>query len=762
MRITRFLGLFIVACAVLTTEIVLTRIFSVMMWYHFAFLAISVSLFGLGLGGIVVHLLGTRVEGKEDSLLAYAGAGFGVANGVLVVTLLSLRLGAFDLSVAGMSKLGFVYLLAALPFLAAGMFISLMLQIGHNRAGKVYFFDLVGAGLGCLLTIPLLKLVGGPAAVLVAGAIAAVGGILAAESWRRPVRFGVGLTVAAVLLAITGVHLATGSNLLEPKYTKGNKEPERLAVAWNSFSRVIAFDRPEIGDVMLEIDGIAHTPITPFDGDAAKTQVPSANLQRLPFIVRPGASVLIFGSGGGEHILTAMDAGATKITGIEYNPIIVDMVERRFADVAGGLFDYPGVRVIVDEGRSFIRRADEKYDVIQFTLIDTWAATAAGAFTLTENNVFTLQSMHEYLDHLNAGGLISIKRWFEAEEIVLRLTALAKAALVQRGVTQPEKHFFIARNDEFSNLLIKNEPFSLDEMGDLVEQCAKMNLRIVYSPYHEGENPEFQDMALRGDMAAWYAEQPQDLTPPTDNRPFLFYTLRLKDLPRVFKQAYSAKIHNVGPLLLFALLGLVFVFVVSLIVLPAWLARDRESNPSLNWAAYFAALGLAYLMVEVAMMSKFILYLGHPTYALAVVLFTFLISSGLGAWLSERIYPDVAISRLRAVIGALALYAAVFLVVSPALFHATLAMPLPLRIAIAVVSILPLGLLMGIPFPLGIRLIGYDYGSAVPWMFAVNSAAGVLGSVAAMLIAVHFGFSTTITAGLALYIIAAFLPNPEG
>jgi spermine/spermidine synthase len=747
----------LVACSILSTEIVLTRVFSVMMWYHFAFLAVSVSLFGLGLGGLFLHVLGKRLAGREDTLIASAAVGYGITTAVLMFALLSMKLGTFEMSIAGLSKLALVYLLAALPFFCGGMFVSLMLRLGHKQAGKVYLFDLVGAGLGCLLTIPLLKLFGGPAAILVSGALGVAGGMVASEAWRRPARLAAGVATAAALLTIVAVHIATGSDLLEPRYTKGNEEPDRLAVAWNSFSRVIAFARPEIGDIMLEIDGIAHTPITPFDGDTAKTQVPSANLQRLPFILRPKASVLIFGSGGGEHILTAMDAGATDIVGVEYNPIVVDMVENRFADVAGGLFQYPGVEVVIDEGRSYIRRANRKFDVIQFTLIDTWAATAAGAFTLSENNVFTVQSMHEYMDHLRADGVISIKRWFEAEEVVLRLMALGKHVLVQRGVTAPEKHFFIARNNEFANMMIKNEPFTLDEMGDLVEQCAKMNLTIVYSPYHEGEGEAFKELAMRRDMDAWYAEQSMDLTPPTDNRPFLFYTLRLRDLPQVFSQAYSAKIHNIGPLMLFVLLGLVLVFVVTLMIVPGWLMRDREAKPPKTWALYFAALGLAYLMVELAMMAKFILYLGHPTYALAVVLFTFLISSGLGAWASERIYPDKAVPYLRAIVGALALYAAVFLVISPVLFHATLAMPLPTRITIAVLAILPLGFMMGVPFPLGVRQLGYDFPGSVPWMYAVNSAASVLGSVAAMLLAVHFGFSSAITTGLALYIVAAFL-----
>jgi len=756
MRINRLIGLALVACAVLTTEIVLTRVFSVVMWYHFAFLAISLALFGMGLGGVVNHIFGERLLRREDSALAYAGTGVGVGSGLVVLLLLSLKLGTFDFNLAGLSKLALVYIVASLPFLAGGVFISLMLRLGHKRAGMVYLFDLLGAGFGCLLTIPLLHLVGGPAAVLVAGALAAVGGLVAAGS-HRPVRFGVGVAVAVALLTVVGIHLGAGGQMLEPRYVKGKAEPERLAVGWNSFSRVIAFARPDIGDIMLEIDGIAHTPISPFTGDTAATQVESANLQRLPYLIRPGASALIFGSGGGEHILTALDADAERVLGVEINPIVVDWVNERFADTAGGLFTYPGVEVVVDEGRSFIRRTAEHFDLIQFTLIDTWAATAAGAFVLTENNVFTVESMHEYLDHLKPEGLISVKRWSEAQNYILRLVVLARYALEQRGVTEPERHFFIARNEEFTNVMIKAKPFTLTEVGQLVDWCEKLNLTIVFSANTDCEGDVYRDLLTEPSLTVWLDKQKPNLSPPTDNKPFFFYTLRLRNLPALFGQVYSAKIRNIGPALLYVLLGLVLIFIALLVLLPAWLARDKKVNPPLTSVLYFAAIGVGYLLVEIAVMQKFILYLGHPTYALAVVLFTILISSSFGAALSERIYPDKAVARVKIVVLALALYAAVFLIVSPRLFYETLAQHIAVRAAISAGLLLPLGLLMGIPFPLGIRLIGYDHAGSVPWMFAVNSAASVLGSVLAMLLAVNLGFSGAVTVGLALYLIAGFL-----
>lgn len=787
MRINRLFGIMLVASSLLATEVVLTRVFSVVMLYHFAFLAISVSLFGLGAGGIVLHLVGRRAEGREGTLLAWAGIALGLSEGLAIAVLLGMRLENL-MSVQGMMNLAVIYLVTALPFLCGGFFVSLMLKVGHKEAGKVYFFDLVGAGLGCLLTIPLLKTFGGPAAVLVAGAAGVIGGMISADSFR-PVRFVVGLLTIAVLLGAVGLHWQTGHRLLEPRWIKGRESVNYDEVAWNSFSRVIAYKRTgaETGlpydDEMIEIDGVAHTPITPFDGkNTAITQVPDANIQRLPYILRPKATTLIFGSGGGEHLLTALDAGAAKIIGLEYNPLVVWLVNERFAALSGGLFHYHGkrtlpelgeveqqVEVVVDEGRSFIRRTDQKFDVIQFTLVDTWSATAAGAFTLSENNVFTLEAMHEYLDHLRPGGVISIKRWLDTEDVVLRLMALAKTALLQRGVEHPQDHFFVAYSVDpqdptkkvFANLMIRAEPFDIHDpaINELDEQCAKMGLGILYSPFHAGDGKRFIELAKTGDMVGWFAAQETDLTPPTDNRPFLFYTLKPADLPRIFKEtvAYDTRRDNLGPAILFALLGMVSVFVLALILLPAWLIRDKEAKAPLRWPLYFAVLGLAYLLVEVAIMSKFILYLGHPTYALAVVLFTLLLSSGVGAGISERIYPDKARTRLRLVVICLVVYAAVFMVVSPLLFQRTLALELSARIVISVLALLPLGLLMGMPFPLGIRLLGFKYPRSIPWLYAVNSAASVMGSVAAMLLAVHFGFSSAVELGLGLYIAAGFL-----
>jgi SAM-dependent methyltransferase len=757
MRLTRLLGLSLLAAAALTTEIVLTRIYSVVLSYHFAFLAVSVSLFGLGFGGLALHILGRRLDDFDDALLTYAGAAMGAANGLLVVLLLTLRLNPFDWSRHSLLQLAAVCLASAAPFVAAGFFVALTLRAGQKRAGFVYLFDLVGAGLGCLLTIPLLQFVGGPAAVLVAGALAALGGVVAGQPFK-PLRFGVGLVVAAVLLSVVGVHLAQNGQLLEPRYVKNAVEPPRLAVAWNSFSRVTAQLRPDVGDILLTADGVAHTRITPFTGDAASTQTAEANLQRLPYILRPSASTLIFGAGGGENVLTALDAGASQIMGVEYNPIVVDMVRRRFASVAGGLFSLPNVRVAVDEGRSFIRRTPEKFDIIQFTLIDTWAATAAGAFSLTENNVFTVEAMNEYFDHLRPGGLLSIKRWSAGRDVALRLVVLLKAVLQARGAREPERHFFIAHDNEFVNLMVKKEPFTLREMGDLVEQCARLNLAIAYSPFHPGDDPGFADLLGEADLNRWLAKQPYDLSPPTDDRPFLFYTVRLKDLPQVMKQAAGVRAHNIGPAMLLALVGLTALFVAALMLLPVWSTRDKQARAPLRWTAYFALLGMGCLLVEVATVQKFILYLGRPTYALAVVLFTLLLSSGVGAALSEAASADKAASRVRLLIAAIAFYAAAFMALSPRLFFDTLAAPLSERIGISVALLAPLGLLMGMPFPLGVRLVGADHPRAVPWMYAIASAGAVLGSAAATAIALHWGFAGAITAGLLSYVAACLLP----
>jgi len=746
----------LMASAVLASEIILTRIFSVLLWYHFAFLAISTCLFGLGLGSLILHLLGSA-RLREDDLpkhLGYGAFGFAFSQCVCVLVLRFAKLGSLDFNLVFITEMAIVFLVCAAPFVFAGFFLGLVFSRGAGRIGALYFADLAGAAAGCLLTIGLLTLLGGAAALLATAVIALIAGMIACPANRGKENFAAQGILALMIVAVLAANHFTGFLIFH--YTKGNEEPDPIAVEWNSFSRVIAYNRPKIGDVMLEIDGIANTPITPFHGDVQATQDPMGNLQRLPYEFYDKPSLLVIGSGGGEHILTGLAAGAGPIVGIEMNPIVIDMVENRFRHMAGGLFHQPGVRVELAEGRSYTARTKERFDIINFTLVDTWAATAGGAFALTENFLFTTNAFEEYFDHLTGRGMLAIKRWRDAEEYHLRMAALARSVLEKRGEKNPENCLFAVADAEFINILIKQRPFMLDEIHRLHNLAEKLELDLLYSPFFNEGNEELRTLLRSRDLSRWLDKQERNLAPPTDDKPFFFHTLRFRDLPGIFKLGWSAKIRNLGSLILVTLLGIVVFFVGIMILGPLVFVRKHRVllAGNLRSAAFFALIGAGFLIVEIAMMQSFILYLGHPTLTLTVFLATLLVASAIGSAASSRIGPDrpkraVIISVIALVGVALALRS-----VSPKLFAATLGLPTVSRAMITAVVLFPLGFLMGFPFPLGVRAVRED--ETVPWMFAVNSAASVLGSVAAVTIALAFGFTFAASVGLAAYICAIF------
>lgn len=747
--------MFATACAVLATEIILTRVYSVLMWYHFAFMAICVCLFGLGAGSLVVQLTSHRL--RDDDLprhLGRATLGFAWSQMLAVVVLRSLKLGSLNLDATSLIQMGTAFALTALPFGFAGAFFALVFSRGSENIGRYYWADLTGAAAGCLITIWLLGRLGGEAALAATGLAALAAGLLVTWRAHRTTFWAQAASMVVIAAVLVANH---GYGFFSFHHTKGNDEPDPVATAWNSFSRVIAYPRTDIGDIMLVIDGIAFTPITPFRGDAEATQDDMALLQRVPYAFYDEPSALIIGSGGGEHILTALAAGSKRVVGVEMNPIVIDMVERRFADLSGGLFHEPGVTVELAEGRSFIARTRDRFDVLNFTLIDTWAATAGGAFSLTENYLFTRNAFNEYFDHLTPRGMLAVKRWRDAPEYIHRTAALARSVLEERGIQDAGMCFFVVANDEFANILVKPSGFDVPDVTRLEEMAARYNLKILYAPYWDRYDETLQTMLRTTDFPGWLRQQTLDYSPPTDNRPFFFYTLRPSDLARTFSLPYAAKIRNVGALIVFATLGLVAAYLAATILGPPLFVKKYRYflGGNLRAAAYFALIGIGFLTVEVSVMQSFILYLGHPTLTLSVFLSTLFVSSGAGSGLSSRLGRVRPRHTLILAVIALIGTALAILIVSPRLFAATLGLSTAARSIITAAVIAPLGLLMGLFFPFGVRAVGED--GTVPWMFAVNSAASVLGSVAAMAVALVAGFSATVTVGLLAYALAAFV-----
>ena len=744
--------------ATLLLELSLTRIFSVVFYYHFAFLAISIALFGLGAGGVFSYV----VANWRGALFARLGA-LSAINSLLallsLVTLLAQPANPTNWNYA------LVYFTTALPFFVAGIIVSLVISETIERVNRVYFFDLAGAGCGCLLLIPLLDGFGGVNTVIGAGITYAV----AAAVWHSMAGSVKG-RIGSVALALALVALLTFNQrgrLLDVRHAKGTEITGEIFQKWNSFSRVAVVHIPGENQDEIRIDADAATRIAWFDFDH-----PSAkqleDLQKegaaLPYVLRPGAKTLIIGPGGGWDVARALASGSHDVTAAEINPIIATTIMReKHPEWSNYLYNRPDVHISVEDGRSFVRQSREKYQVLEATLVDTWAATAAGAFALSENSLYTTDAFHDYLSHLTDDGMVAFTRWgLDPPRESLRLVALAIEALRGLGEQEPWRNVMVVRDGAGSGwmrdtVLIARKPFTASDIERTRVRLAASKMQAMYLP-GAGIPNQFNDLLLSPNQGEYEANYRYDITPISDNRPFFFYSVQPRDLwayiTHAPTQAADFKSNAAVP----RLLGLMAISLVATcltlalppLVLGSRLPRQRGVR---GFLLYFLFIGAGYILIEVGLIQKFVLFLGHPTYALTVVIFSLLVSSGVGSAFSRRVVGDSE-GRLLKVIGCVAMLACLLAVALSWLLTELVGLPLPLKIVIAALLIAPLGFAMGMPFPVGLRKLEHWYAPAVRWAWSLNAAASVLGSVGALVLSIYLGLIQTQIMGAMLYLAA--------
>jgi hypothetical protein len=754
-------------CVALTTlatlllELSLTRIFSVVFYYHFAFLAISIALFGLGAGGVFSYV----VAAWKGNLFSKLGR-LSAVNSLLVILAVLVVLAQGQNPSA--SYLALIYFTSALPFFVSGTIVALAVSETIERVNRVYFFDLAGAAGGCLLLIPLLNAFGGPNTTIVAAVLFAA----AAAVWH-----GMGGSVAgragsvALALALFGLLLFNDSySLINVVYAKGQKLDRETFVKWNSFSRIAVVPDKDSGAQTIVIDADASTWIPNFDFAHLSARDINDLLYQgpgLPYAIRPAAKALIIGPGGGWDVARALASGSHDITGVEINPIIATTIMReKFPQWSRNLYLRPDVHIFVEDGRAFVRRSAEKYQVLQATLVDTWASTAAGAFALSENNLYTTDAFHDYLTHLTDDGILAITRWgFDPPRESLRLISLAMVALRDLGETDPACHIIVGR--EFSanlagwgardTVLIARHPFRAEDISRARKALELSRMEAIYLPDELIPNA-FTELLRTPDPAGYQHRYPFDISPVTDNRPFFFYTVQPRDLwefvTRASTRSADYKINRAVPLL-FELLGISAVATFIILALPPMVLRARlpREKPVLAFLLYFLAIGAGYILIEVALIQKFVLFLGHPTYALTVVIFSLLVSSGVGSYASHAVIRDSA-ARWRAVLVGVAILIGLLALDVAVMLPKGITLPLPWKIAVTVALIFPAGFLMGMPFPIGLARLEKWQRSSVRWAWSLNAAASVLGSVAALVLAIYLGLVQTLLIGGVLYLVA--------
>ena len=783
-----YAGLFMVTLATLMYEIGLTRIFSVTMWYHFAFVAISVALFGMTVGALVVHLLPQRfpAEGVKRQLWVFSLL-FALALAVCFAVQLSFPF-LPRATFRGVASVVATCVVISIPFTFSGVVVCLALTRFPGKVNRLYAADLVGAALGCVLLIALFSKFDGPSLIVLVAALAAVGAVaFALDGVSRPGLALGGVAVAAltVFAVVNDRKSTTGDAPLRIRWTKELRDINHDYERWNAFSRLTVDGDPNqplapygygmsrelppelrVNQLNMVIDSTAGTVLTRYDGNPDTTDFLRYDVTNIGHFIRNDADVLAIGVGGGRDILSGLEFDQRSVTGVEINGNILDITNNVYGDFTGHLDEHPKVKMVKDEARSYLARTDDTYGMIQISLIDTWAATSAGAYALSENSLYTTDAWEEFFDSLDEGGVLSVSRWFDflgsdRPLEMYRTASLAAQTLTNIGVENPRDHMLIYKSppqpfgQTAATLLVSPEPFSDADVARIAEETERLGFDPVLTPDFAYDD-RFAELAAPGGPGPVVDQFDEDISAPTDNRPFFF---QMADIDTFTSGEAFDDNMTTRPVLVLGLLAMTVLLLASLcIALPLLLGRRRRDRDEPGMATranvpfytYFAGIGLGFLLVEVAQLQRLSIFLGHPTYALGVVLFSVLLFSGVGSMLSERV-----VRSERTMVRPLSVLLAVVLVLgflTPRIIEAADSATTPMRILVAVLLLMPLGLLMGMPFSLGMRAAAARPGTPTAFLWGINGATSVCASVLGMVIALFLGISIAFWAGLLAYV----------
>ena len=800
-----------VSAAALAFEILLMRLFSIVLWHHFAYMIISLALLGYGASGALLTVAQSAVQQRFAALFCAAAAAFGVS--AIGCFALAQRVPFNPLEVLWDPRqpayLLAVYLVLALPFLFAGACVCMAYSRWRGTAARIYSADILGAGAGSLAVMGLLFVLPPQDALRLIGALGFTAAAVAWLECGHPRRWpALALMVAAglpFLLPPAWVapvmspykELSQTLRIPQARIVEERFSPLGLVSVVESPGTPLrhapglslnapAEPPPQLG---VFIDGEGMSALTRYDGRRDSLAHFGQMTSALPYHLLRRPHVLVLGAGAGADVLQARYHGARQIDAVELNPQVVDLVRRRFADYAGGIYadgdgsGLPGIaRLHVAEARGFVTASQQRYDLIHVALLDSFSASSAGLYALSENYLYTVQALQDDLRHLEPGGLLSITRWVVLPpRDALKLFAAAVVALERSGVADPASRLALVRSWQTSTLLVKNGAFSGEDIAAIKAFCTERSFDLAFYPGMQPQEANRYNVVAPPDLFAgatallgpgrneFLQSYKFHIAPATDDKPHFFHFFKWRSLPELLllKEQGGLPLLEWGYPVLVATLAQAVLASLLLIAAPAaWVAwvgaRQRESRPLAGSRrrvfVYFAAIGFAFMFVEIAFIQKFVLFLSHPLYAVAVVLFAFLLFAGIGSAASKRLH-DGSAPVLRhaevAVVGAIALSAALCLGLLPWLFRHAVALPDPLRIFISAALIAPLAFFMGMLFPLGLARVEANDARLIPWAWAINGCASVTGAVLATLLAIHIGFTAVVVAALVLYAVAA-------
>ena len=778
-------GLFFTTLATLSLEILNTRLLSVITWYHLSFFAVSTALFGMSAGALRVSLGSPRFQ-DQNAAAELARHGTFLALSIPICHILNLLIPIrTEISALAVAGLTYTTVAVAVPFYFSGVVVAIALTRIPGPSGLIYAVDLIGASLGCLLIVPLLQGSNISSAVLVCGGGAAAGAVCF-HRFARTNRAPRNAALCLVLLAAAALN-AGAERGLKVASAKGMVFPAELAGAivgeyWtiHGFVSVRAptdgpafywgagegSQRFRVNKMSMMIDGFAGTGITRWSGARRELRWVKYDVTSLPYHLRKKGKVAVIGVGGGRDILTALWSKARSVTGIEINRAFVHYLTgpyRGYARIA----DHPAVTLVHDEARSYLTQSQKRFDVIQMSLIDTWAATGAGAFTLSENGLYTTDAWKVFLGRLEPRGLFSVSRWYSPASVseTSRLVSLATASLLRIGVAEPVRHMALIARHSCATLILSPSPFRQKDIDKLGRISRRMGFTVLLLPGVERQDRFLSEIARSASLAELEGAVQDDLydySPPDDRRPYFFNILRPKGLLHRSESEAGFGAVAAGNLLATRVLLILWAISMLLVVAVILVPLVRDGLPSLDRTSfvesifYFTLIGLGFMWVQIPLMQRFSVYLGHPVYAVVVILFCMILSAGLGSWISDRV--DLAKGAGPLVAGPLFI---TFLLLAvtfslQAVFDATIAGDLPARCLIAVAMVAPPSFFMGFCFPFGLRLVSRLADDALPWMWGVNGACSVFSSVTAVAISMWSGIHTNLFLAAGAYALLMF------
>ena len=796
-----FIAVALLSAGVLGYEILLARLLAIVHWHHFAYMIIAVALLGFGAAGSLVAVLQRPLLRQFRWSFGVAALGFGAGAPLAFALAQSLPFNALEIAWdrAQLGWLFALYLVLSLPFFSGALALALAFRAHAARAGALYRMDLIGAGLGALgmvLVLDALPLADALRVVGVTGA-AAGGIVLLTGNARRLAQTGALLAVCAGL----ALPAALPDHWLRPHPSpyKGLSlaltAPDARIVAerHGPLGWLAAVESPSVPfrhapglslmapagppeQVGLFTDGGAPSAITRADADLRFFE---AETTALPYHLVERPRALVLGAGGGAEVLRALHLGAGSVDAVELNPDVLDVVRGVLGQEPGGQWDGERVRTHVADARSFAARSSEQWDLIQIALVDSFSAAAAGVHALDESLLYTVEAFETFLDRLAPGGVLAVTRWLKLPpRDSLKLLWTARQALEARGVADPASRLIMIRGWKTTTLVVGDRPFAQRQIDGLrafaqayafdlvwhpgiVEGDANRHNRLAEPAFHRGA------AAMLGpDPEGYAARYKFALEPATDDRPFFFHTLKWSTLPELL----ALRAQGGLPLIEWGFVILVATLVQAsiaaiLLILPPLLAlrrlRQQSAETRSRWRVvlFFASLGLAFLFIEIAFMQRFAVFLGHPLYAIAVVLAGLLVFAGLGAGAIDRLVR-LAGRRSPIVLVAAGIVAVggTYIGLLPWVFEAAQGWPTAARLAVALALLGPIGFFLGMPFPLGLKALGARAPSLVPWAWGINACASVVSASLATFIALHIGFTPVLGCALVLYALAAAFP----